>query len=165
MFAKLAGREREQEAYLVELNNRVLQTPGNPERGRQVFFSQRVGCAGCHRMEGKGGIVGPDLSQVGRFRDPRALLESVVFPSSTIVPEYRAYTVECRDGESVDGMIVRETADAIFLRTSQLAEIRVARSNIKELRPSNVSIMPQGLEKTMSGQEFADLLEFLFQRR
>ncbi len=165
LFAKLAGREREQEAYLVELNNRVLQTPGNPERGRQVFFSQKVGCAGCHRMEGKGGIVGPDLSQVGRFRDPRALLEAVVFPSSTIVPEYRAYTVECRDGDSVDGMIVRETADAIYLRTSQLAEIRVARNNIKELRPSNVSIMPQGLEKTMSGQEFADLLEFLFQRR
>ncbi|MBI3464820.1 MAG: hypothetical protein HY000_17465 [Planctomycetes bacterium] len=62
-------------------------------------------------------------------------------------------------------MIVRETADALYLRTSQLAEIRIARHDVDELQPSNVSIMPQGLEKTMTDQEFADLLEFLYQRR
>jgi putative membrane-bound dehydrogenase-like protein len=165
LVARLAERERQQETYLTELVSRTLQTPGNPERGREVFSSQKVGCYGCHRIEGKGGAVGPDLSQVGRFRDPRALLEAVVFPSSTIVPEFRSYSIVTRDGKTATGMIVSETSDAVYLRTSQLAEIRLARRDIEEIAPSNVSIMPQGLEKTMTDQEFADLLEYLYQRR
>jgi putative membrane-bound dehydrogenase-like protein len=165
LVARLAEREREQEIYLTQLVDRTLQAPGNPDRGREVFFSQKVGCYGCHRLEGKGGAVGPDLSLVGRFRDPRALLEAVVFPSSTIVPEFRSFTIQTRDGKTTNGMIVAETADAVYLRTSQLAEIRLARKDIEEIAPSAVSIMPQGLEKTMTDQEFADLLEFLYQRR
>jgi len=165
LVAKLAEREREQEVYLTQLVDRTLQSPGNPERGREVFFSQKVGCYGCHRLEGKGGAVGPDLSLVGRFRDPRALLEAVVFPSSTIVPEFRSFAIVTRNGKTTSGMIVAETTDAVYLRTSQLAEIRLARKDIEEIAPSNISIMPQGLEKTMTDQEFADLLEFLYQRR
>jgi putative membrane-bound dehydrogenase-like protein len=165
LVAKLAEREREQQVYLTELVNRTLQSPGSPERGREVFFSQKVGCYGCHRIDAKGGAVGPDLSLVGRFRDPRALLEAVVFPSSTIVPEFRSYSIITRDGKTASGMIVAETTEAIYLRTSQLAEIRLARKDIEEIAPSSVSIMPQGLEKTMTDQEFADLLEFLYQRR
>ena len=113
LVIKLAEREREQEVYLTELVNRTLQTPGNPERGREVFFSQKVGCYGCHRIEAKGGAVGPDLSLVGRFRDPRALLEAVVFPSSTIVPEFRSLSNVTRDGKTSVGMIVAETSDAL----------------------------------------------------
>ncbi len=165
LVAKLAEREREQEVFLTQLVDRTLQSPGNPERGREVFFSQKVGCYGCHRLEGKGGAVGPDLSLVGRFRDPRALLEAVVFPSSTIVPEFRSFSIVTRAGKTNTGMIVAETSDALYLRTSQLAEIRLARKDIEEIAPSNISIMPQGLEKTMTDQEFADLLEFLYQRR
>jgi putative heme-binding domain-containing protein len=165
LLAKLAAREQEQEAYLADLVSRTIDAPGNPERGRHVFFSKKVGCYGCHRIDGKGGSVGPDLSQIGRIRDPRALLEAIVFPSSTIVPEYRTYSIATRSGVVEHGMIVRESADAIYLRTAHLAEIRIARSEVEELRPSDVSLMPQGLEKTMTAEEFADLLEFLFQRR
>ena len=165
LVARLAERERAQEVFLTELVSRTLQSQGNPDRGREVFFSQKVGCYGCHRIEGKGGAVGPDLSLVGRFRDPRALLEAVVFPSSTIVPEFRSYSIVTRDGKTAGGMIVAETTDAVYLRTSQLAEIRLARKDIDEIAPSSVSIMPQGLEKTMTDQEFADLLEYLYQRR
>src|SRR5262249_18296326 len=132
LVAKLAEREREQEVYLTELVSRTLQSTGNPERGREVFFSQKVGCYGCHRIDAKGGAVGPDLSLVGRFRDPRALLEAVVFPSSTIVPEFRSYSILTRDGKTASGMIVAETTEAIYLRTSQLAEIRLARKDIEE---------------------------------
>jgi putative heme-binding domain-containing protein len=62
-------------------------------------------------------------------------------------------------------MIVRETADAIYLRTSDLAEVRVARANVETMTPSQVSLMPEGLEKTMSRQELSDLLEFLYAQR
>ena len=62
----------------------------------------------------------------------------------------------------VYGNVMQTSADAIYLRTSDLAEIRVTRSQVEEMMPSNVSLMPEGLEKTMSRQELSDLLEFLY---
>jgi len=165
LFKQLASRQEEQAAYLATLTLQTLQTPPVPERGRDVFFSKKVGCYGCHRLDGQGGSVGPDLSQIGRIRDPRSLLEAVVFPSSTIVPDYRQFVIATSSGTIHTGMIVRDDADAIYLRTAELAEIRVARSDVEDMKESSLSIMPQGLEKTMSPQELSDLLEYLFQRR
>jgi putative heme-binding domain-containing protein len=162
---KLALRGKEQAAYLARLTGELLETPGDVERGKQVFLSKKAACYSCHRAAGKGGNVGPDLSQVGRFRTPRDLLESIVFPSSSIVPEYRSYVVATRNGQLTTGMIVRESAEAIYLRTAQLAEIRIARADVEEMTPSAVSIMPEGLEKTMTRQDLSDLLEFLYRQR
>ena len=165
LLGRLEARQQGQEDYLAEVTGRTLQAQGNAERGREIFFSKKVGCYGCHRLGDLGGFVGPDLSQIGRIRWPRDLLEAIVFPSSTIIPDYRTFTIATHDGQILNGMIVRENSDALFLRTSQLAEIRVARRDVDSIRPLNVSIMPEGLEKTMTSQEFADLLEFLYQQR
>ena len=62
-------------------------------------------------------------------------------------------------------MIVRETAGAVYLRTSDLAEVRVARAQVETMTPSRVSLMPEGLEKTMTRQELSDLLEFLYAQK
>jgi putative membrane-bound dehydrogenase-like protein len=165
LLARLAERQKEQAAFLAKLIRELLRTPGNVERGKEVFFSKKAGCYACHRAIGKGGNVGPDLSQVGRFRTTRDLLESIVFPSSSIVPEYRQYLVTTKKGRTTLGMIVRETADTIYLRTSDLAEIRVSRTDVEEITPSKVSLMPEGLEKTMSRQELSDVLEFLYAQK
>jgi putative membrane-bound dehydrogenase-like protein len=165
LFDRLASLRDEQAAYLAKLTLETLQTPPVADRGRDVFFSKKVGCYSCHKLDGQGGSVGPDLSQIGRIRDPRSLLEAVVFPSSTIVPDYRQFVIATRAGVVHTGMIVRDDADAIYLRTAELAEIRVGRGEIEGMKESAISIMPQGLEKTMSPQELSDLLEFLYQRR
>jgi len=162
---RLGARQKEQAAYLAGLTLELLRTPGSAERGKEVFFSRKAGCYGCHRAAGKGGNVGPDLSQVGRFRTTRDLLESVVFPSSSIVPEYRQYVITTKNGKVTTGMVIRESADAIFLRTAELAEVRLARKDVEEMTPSKTSLMPEGLEKTMSRQELSDLLEFLYSQR
>src|SRR5262249_24458436 len=162
---RLAVRQKGQATYLATLTQELLQTKANAERGKEVFFSRKAACYSCHRAAGKGGNVGPDLSQVGRFRTTRDLLESVVFPSSSIVPEFRAYVVTTRDGRVSTGTIIRETADAIYLRTAQLAEVRIARSAVEGMTPSPTSIMPEGLEKILTRQELSDLLEFLCQQR
>src|SRR5207302_663600 len=127
-----AARQQEQAEYLTRLTTELLAVPGNVERGKEVFFSKKAGCYGCHRAAGKGGNVGPDLSQVGRFRTTRDLLESIVFPSSSIVPEFRQYVITTKKGTQATGMIVRETSDAVYLRTSDLAEVRIARSQVEE---------------------------------
>ena len=62
-------------------------------------------------------------------------------------------------------MIVRDTPDAVFVRTADLAEVRIPTREIDAMKESETSIMPQGLAETMTPQEFSDLLEFLYQRR
>jgi putative heme-binding domain-containing protein len=165
LLDRLAARQKEQAGYLAKLTQELLRAPGNVERGKEVFFSKKAACSACHRTGGKGGNVGPDLSQVGRFRTRRDLLESIVFPSSSIVPEYRQFVITTKKGKTTTGMIVRETGDAIYLRTSDLAEIRLGRAEVEEMTPSKVSLMPEGLEKTLTRQELSDLLEFLYAQR
>ncbi len=93
------------------------------------------------------------------------MLEAIIFPSSSIALGFESYSMVTDNGLVHSGLIVRETSDAITLRTDQLAEIRIARNTIDELVRSELSIMPQGLEKSLSIQELSDLLEFLRLRR
>jgi putative heme-binding domain-containing protein len=88
-----------------------------------------------------------------------------VFPNLTIAPEYRTYTIMTKAGRSHSGMIVRETSEALFLRTAQLAEVRLARKDVDELAPAAISLMPEGLERTLTRQELRDLLEFLYRQK
>jgi putative heme-binding domain-containing protein len=162
---RLATRQAEQAEHLTGLLLELLQHPGSADRGREAFFSKKVGCFVCHRAGNQGGSIGPDLSQVGRFRTARDLLEAIVYPSSTVVPHFRSYTVQTKDGRAETGLIVRESAEAVYLRTPQLAEVRVASADVEEIAPAKLSLMPEGLEKTMTRQDLSDLLEFLYQQR
>jgi putative heme-binding domain-containing protein len=165
LHAKLAARQQGHAAYLAGLNKELAALKGNPNLGRFVFFSQKAACATCHRAEGKGGQIGPDLSKIGLFRSSAEILESIVFPSLTIAPEYRTYQIQTKDGKAATGLITWETPEAISLRTAQLIEVRILRKDIDELSPATVSLMPDGLERTLSRQELRDLVEFLAQRK
>jgi putative heme-binding domain-containing protein len=162
---KLMGRRKKQAAYIADLTAQLSRIKGEARAGREVFFSRKMGCYACHRAAGTGGQVGPDLSQIGRFRSRAELLESIVFPSLVIAPEFRSYRIAMKSGKFVTGLIVREGSDAVHLRTPDLAEVRVARKDIEAMEPSDVSLMPEGQEKIMSRQELADLLEFLIAQR
>jgi putative heme-binding domain-containing protein len=162
---KTAARHQKQAAYLTGLRAELGQLQGNADAGQQVFFSQKAACSFCHRALGKGGNIGPDLSKVGRFRSTAELLEALVFPSLTIAPEFRTYHIVGKDGRTWTGMIVRETSEALFLRTTQLAELRLPRKNVEELLPAAVSLMPEGLDRTLTRQELRDVLEFLYRQK
>lgn len=154
--------QEQQAQYLAQLGEKMSAAAADVRRGEEVFFSKEARCSACHTVAGRGGNFGPDLSRIGSIRITRALLESIVFPSAAIVPDFRSYNVLTRDGLIVTGQIARETADALFVRTVTLTETRVARTDIESIEPSTVSFMPQGLEKTMTPQQLNDLLEFLY---
>ena len=160
-----AAQQQQDEETIARLFARVSVLPGDSERGRKVFFSRTAACYGCHRMQDKGGHIGPDLTRIGRVRRTIDLVEAIAVPSSTIVPGYHSYTVITVDGKTASGLIVRQTDDAVYLRTTDLSEIRIPRHEIEELVPSETSLMPKGLDKALTDQQFADLLEFLFTRR
>jgi putative membrane-bound dehydrogenase-like protein len=134
---------------------------GKAERGEELFFASRAACAACHRVGTKGERIGPDLSKIGAVRSRRDLVEAIVFPSASLARGYESFQAVLKDGRVHSGLLSRETTAAIHLRTTDRAEIRLERKDIDELLPIPTSIMPQGLDKTLSPAELRDLVAFL----
>lgn len=149
----------EQRARLAEFE--PLLSGGSPDKGRKIFFSQKVPCATCHRVGTDGGQIGPDLTKIGAIRAGRDILESIVLPSSTIAQGFESYVIATADGRIVTGLIARQTADTLFVRDSSGAELRLRRDQVQEMSRSPTSLMPEGLDKQMTREEFRDLLAFL----
>jgi putative heme-binding domain-containing protein len=146
-------------ARLVELED-VL-SGGDPRRGREVFFGPRGACSSCHAVAGQGARVGPDLAGIGAIRTRRDLLEAVVFPSAGFARGYEPWRLKTRDGDVIDGLRVRESADAITILQADRTERRIRRAAIEDIRESRTSIMPAGLDRQLSREELRDLLAFL----
>jgi putative heme-binding domain-containing protein len=134
---------------------------GDSRAGREVFFGRKAGCTACHTVAGQGGKVGPDLSKIGSIRADRDLLEAIVFPSATFARGFEPFLVRTRDGAIYDGLIARETPDAIYLFTAERVEKRIARASVEAIQQSRLSIMPQGLDNQISREELRDLIAYL----
>ncbi len=77
------------------------------------------------------------------------------------MPIYTCYNVETRDGETLTGLLAAETPSSVTLRQALALQVTIRRANILKMTASNLSLMPDELEKTMSKQDLADLLDFL----
>ena len=138
-----------------------LMTGGNPFAGRAVFMGNKAACSTCHRVGDEGELVGPDLSKIGAVRAGRDLLESVLYPSSTFAQGYETFLIATTDGAVHEGVIVRQSSEAVTLRTAARALIRLDTDSVDEMRRATVSIMPRGLENTLTKTELRDLLAYL----
>ena len=129
----------------------------DPARGVQVFEKH---CAKCHRLEGRGFQVGPDLSAAGTAAD-ETLLADVLDPSRQITIGYKNYSVVTDDGRIFTGVLAAETATSITLRKEEGKEEVILRKDIDQIEGSNLSIMPEGLEKELPPRDAADLIGYL----
>ncbi|MBI2807359.1 MAG: HEAT repeat domain-containing protein [Planctomycetes bacterium] len=134
---------------------------GSLEQGRDIFFGNKASCSACHAINNRGGGIGPDLGKIGAIRSSRDILEAIVFPSASFARGYEPYVVETKAGKTHTGILARESADAIYLLTTERTEIRIARDEIDAFVPSRVSIMPQGLDAQLTPRELRDLLAYL----
>jgi putative membrane-bound dehydrogenase-like protein len=161
--ALLAAREvvtADQQARLADYDARDAH--GDVARGRDVFFGTKAGCAACHRVTTRGGQIGPDLTQIGRIRTRRDLGESILYPSLTLARGYDTlFTVTTSAGLTHSGLLERETADAMLLRTAQRELLRLPHAEVDVRVPSKTSIMPQGFDELLSDEELDDLVAFL----
>ncbi|HLY11697.1 MAG TPA: PVC-type heme-binding CxxCH protein [Planctomycetota bacterium] len=159
ILKRLEVDTEKQKARLEELG--PLLTGGDPSRGKDVFFGKKVACSTCHTIQSQGGRVGPDLSKIASIRTGRDLLESIVFPSASFARGYEPYLIRTKDGAILDGLIARETADAVYLFTADRTEKRVPRASIDLMQMGKTSIMPQGLDAQIARDELRDLLAYL----
>src|SRR5581483_3592452 len=107
----------------------ALTRRGEPGRGKLLFAGDRCRCAACHKVNGAGGDVGPDLSVVGGKFDRPHLIESVLEPSRQIVEGYRTTTVTTLDGRSFSGVVKEETAARLVLADAN-GKFAVAKADI-----------------------------------
>ena len=133
---------------------------GVAEKGRPLF-DQR--CAGCHRFGGIGKDVGPDLTTIASRFKKRDVLESVLWPSKVISDQYQAEMFELTDGKIVSGMIVRENATAILVRTAENPDkpVVITKAQLGSRASATVSLMPEGLFDDLDRTQIADLLAFV----
>ncbi len=137
----------------------ALERPGDPRHGASVFERN---CASCHVFRGRGHGVGPDLSGIAG-RPAASLLTDILDPNREVSPDYQSFVLLTRRGELLNGLIAGETASSIRLRRGESVEETVLRSDVEELRNTGRSLMPEGLEQSLSPQDLADLFAFLRQ--
>jgi putative heme-binding domain-containing protein len=133
---------------------------GNWLHGRRHFFGDKLGCAKCHTMRGEGGHAGPDLSNL-IYRDYASVRKDVQFPNAAINPDHVASVVELSDDESVIGIIQREAEGILHVALASGLSERISRVKVKSVRPSQLSLMPEGLWDAMTEQERRDVMAFL----
>jgi putative heme-binding domain-containing protein len=137
---------------------------GDARRGEAVFFSEGAKCSSCHKVRGKGGDVGPDLSQL-ETKDPATLYRDIADPSATIDPSYLPYTVALKNGQVAAGLVRAEGGNAIRVLDVNAKATIVPRAQIEELRSSSTSIMPVGLAGGLGEDKVRDLIAFLRVRK
>ncbi|HRX80379.1 MAG TPA: c-type cytochrome, partial [Pirellulaceae bacterium] len=135
----------------------VLKMDADPKRGQPIF---KKNCATCHRIGEIGVNVAPDISD-SRTKQPAQILADVLQPNRAIDNNYISYSVITVDGQALTGIIASDTATSITLRQPEDKTVTLLRSDIEEMRSNGISLMPEGLEKTIPPQDMADLISFI----
>jgi len=128
-------------------------------RGETIFANN---CASCHSFRGLGHAVGPNVAEFAG-KPVEDFILAILDPNAALEPKFVAYEVETTDGRSLHGVVRNETATGLSVAQANGVEEKILRSQIKELRASKLSLMPEGLEQAITPQDMADLIAWLRQ--
>lgn len=145
---------------------RAAKTGGDVNRGKEIFMTHAAGqCAKCHKVNGDGGVAGPELTGIGSRQDNEYLLQSLVDPSGVVVPGYGMMMMSLKDGESVGGTLLEETAEAVVLKVpnpddpDEQITTTIPLEEIATRQPPVSAMPPMGYVMTKS--EIRDLVAYL----
>ena len=134
---------------------------GDPKRGEAVFRSRtEVSCLRCHKLLGKGGEVGPDLSTIAKDKTREYLLESIVAPNKQIAKGFETTVVAMDSGIIHVGIAKSEDDEFLRLITPEGRTLSLAKTEIDE-RTKGQSSMPEKIVGLLSKRDLRDLIEFL----
>ncbi len=150
-------RNPEREKVMATMRKVIEEKRGNPWDGKAVFEKT---CAKCHTLFGKGATVGPDITVNGR-ETLDALLTSLLDPNLVIGAGYQAWTLLTKSGRALTGLLVEDSPQRVVLKVEGGNEEIIPRDDAGTLERSEVSMMPEDLEKTLKEDELRDLIAYL----
>jgi putative membrane-bound dehydrogenase-like protein len=155
----LAGLAPGVRSAAIERYKPAIERAGDSERGRLIFDRE---CLACHKLGERGHAVGPNLASMRR-KTPDEILVSILDPNREVSPEFVEYLIALDDGRVVTGIVASETPGGLALCGRDGALQTILRRNIAEITGTGKSLMPEGLEKSITPPEMADLITFLLQ--
>jgi cytochrome c oxidase cbb3-type subunit 3 len=149
-------------AYVRNLGAPAYETKvaGDPEAGSQIFW-QKAGCAQCHMIRGRGGFLGPDLSNIGAQRSWRLLREAVLQPSARLAEGYRGVTVTTLAGEKISGVAKNNTNYSIQILDASGRLHLLLKQDLREVAFRKQSLMPEDYPQRLQSADIENLLAFL----
>ena len=140
---------------------KISHNADNLDNGKAAY--SKAGCTQCHRLNGAGGSVGPDLSDLNNRMNPTKILESIIEPSRTISEEYIMQQFKMSDGKIHIGKVQEETENVIKLQSISAigASVHLAKALIDSRKKLNISNMPPGTVNTLKKEEILDLISYL----
>lgn len=140
----------------------ALSNGGNPAAGERLFFAPQTQCSGCHLMHNRGRRIGPELSNIGQSVSREQIIRSILRPSEQYPPQFQAWFVELKDGEYFQGLqLDHKDNGGIELYTTEGITRSFKGPAIATYGVLQRSLMPDGLENTMTVAELRDLVAFL----
>jgi putative heme-binding domain-containing protein len=136
-------------------------SPRDVARGAEIF---KKTCAGCHRIDGLGQKVGPELDAV-YTRGLERLLEDVLDPNRNVDQAFRATLIKTADGRVISGLVKSEEGEVIVVQEAADKETRIAKKEVEARQLSALSPMPANVADPLSEEEFHDLMHFLLKNR
>jgi putative heme-binding domain-containing protein len=134
---------------------------GNPSQGRELFFAKKSQCGDCHQISGRGGNVGPNLTDVWKTHSLEKLVESLLQPSKEIKEGYGTWSVETDDGRIYSGLKIVDTSEATVIRNANGDDVRIVAEHIADKYETAVSLMPEATVTNLTPDEIGHLLAFL----
>ncbi|MGC2447955.1 MAG: c-type cytochrome [Candidatus Sulfotelmatobacter sp.] len=138
--------------------NRAL--PGNPERGKEIYFSKGE-CSNCHSIAGQGGFLGPDLTTYGSTSADTVILQAILNPNRIVPPGYKSAIATTPDGARIEGIVRNEDNFSVQLQTQDGAFHLLQKSDLQDLEYRNQSIMPTNYGERLNRAELDDLVSYL----
>ncbi len=154
------GRNWKMENALAALDSSMANR--SYDTGKKLYAA--VLCSRCHQMQGEGGDIGPDLTQLGTRFSNKDILESMIHPDKVISDQYASTIFTLRNGQSVLGRIVNEDKASYSISQNPFAAdqvLKVAKKDVVAKKYSAVSIMLPGLINSLNPNELRDLVAYL----
>ena len=173
LFSTLAGKMHvstsppEYSESLVKTLKKQAERSGDANRGATVF--KAFACVACHRISGKGGTIGPDLTGLGTTLSGERIIEEVIWPNRQVKEGFTSIRVITQDGQVLQGFERKtkrsEAEGGLALLDPQTQDVIVlAKEDVDEVHKA-ASVMPEGLTNLLSPQQLSDLLAFLMMRQ
>lgn len=149
-------------AFVRSINAPAMEqnVPGAPAAGESLFWG-KAGCSNCHAIRGKGGVLGPDLSNIGALRPMEQIREDIVSPNADGFEAYRRVTATGRDGRKVEGVLRNRTNYSLQIQDIKGNIHLVSTAGLREIALEKASPMPKDYASRLSKDELRDMIAFL----